>query len=98
MHGQFVLRTICPILPRMDRFQFRRLLNKAGLTQVEAGRLIGVTDRTMRRYVSGETPVPRVVVYALLYVIHVQKELELEPMGNALARLTRLIQREWRTK
>lgn len=80
---------------RMDRFQFRRLLDKAGLTQVDASRLIGVTDRTMRRYVSGTTPVPRVVVCALLYVIQVQKELEREPMENALARL---IQRQWRTK
>jgi DNA-binding XRE family transcriptional regulator len=71
----------------MDRFQFRRLLNRAGLTQVEAGRLIGVTDRTMRRYVSGATPVPRVVVCALLYVIHVQRELEREPMEKAMARL-----------
>ncbi len=79
----------------MDRVQLRRLLDKAGLTQVEAGRLIGVTDRTMRRYVSGATPVPRVVVCALLYVIHVQEELESEPVRNAIARL---IKRQWRTK
>jgi transcriptional regulator with XRE-family HTH domain len=71
----------------MGRVQFRRLLGKAGLTQVEAARLIGVTDRTMRRYVSGATPVPRVVVYALLYVIHVQSELERAPVEAAIARL-----------
>ena len=79
----------------VHRLQFRRLLDKAGLTQVEAGRLIGVTDRTMRRYVSGATPVPRVVVCALLYVIQVQKELEREPIENAIARL---VTRQWRTR
>jgi Helix-turn-helix domain len=73
----------------MGRVQFRRLLDKAGLTQVEAGRLIGVTDRTMRRYVSGATPVPRVVVYALLYVIHLQNELERAPVESVIARLIR---------
>ena len=73
----------------MGRVQFRRLLDKAGLTQVEAGRLIGVTDRTMRRYVSGATPVPRVVVYALLYVIHLQNELERQPVESVIARLIR---------
>lgn len=56
--------------------QLRALLKKAGLTQTDAAHLIGLTDRSMRRYVSGETPVPRVVVYALLYVIKLQKDLE----------------------
>ena len=49
--------------------QLRKLLQDAGLTQTEAATLIDVTDRTMRRYVSGATPVPRVVEYALLYAI-----------------------------
>ena len=54
--------------------QLRKILEKAQLTQAEAGRLIGVTDRTMRRYVSGETPVPRVVVLALAHVIEQRKK------------------------
>ena len=58
----------------MHSLQFRKLLEKAGLTQVEAARLIDVTDRTMRRYVSGETPVPRVVIYALLHVIEQRRK------------------------
>lgn len=45
------------------------MLEKAGLTQKEAAFLIGVTDRQMRRYCSGETAVPRTVRYAVLYVI-----------------------------
>jgi len=59
----------------MHPLQFGKLLAKAGLTQVEAARLIDVTDRQMRRYVSGETKVPRVVIYALLHVI-AQREKE----------------------
>ena len=53
--------------------QLRELLEQAGLNQAEAAGLIDVTDRQMRRYVSGETPIPRVVVYALLHVIQQRK-------------------------
>ena len=70
----------------MDPVQLRKLLDKAGLTQTEAARLVGLTDRTMRRYASGETKVPRVVVCALLYVIHVQKELEREAIEEVFRR------------
>src|ERR1039458_7761105 len=49
--------------------QIRTLLEDADLTQEEAASLIDVTGRQMRRYVSGETAVPRTVMYALLYVI-----------------------------
>jgi hypothetical protein len=58
----------------MNPKQFRALIENAGLTQGGAGHLIGLTDRTMRRYVSGETPVPKVVVYALLYAIEQRKK------------------------
>ncbi len=58
----------------MHPLQFRKMLEKAELTQAEAGRLIDVTERTMRRYVSGATPVPRVVIYALLHVIDLRKK------------------------
>lgn len=64
------------MLTSMRPQQLRALLKKAGLTQTDAAHLIGLTARSMRRYVSGETPVPRVVVYALLYVIKLQKDLE----------------------
>jgi hypothetical protein len=58
---------------RMRPAQFRKFIEDSGLTQAEAGALIDVTERQMRRYVSGETPVPRVVVYALLYAIEQRK-------------------------
>lgn len=57
--------------------QVRKLLERAGLTQVAAAQLIGVTTRQMHRYTSGETAVPRPVELALLYVTEQrQKEAE----------------------
>lgn len=53
--------------------QLRTLLEDAGLTQAESAGHIDLTARQMRRYLSGETPVPRVVVYALLHVIQQRK-------------------------
>jgi hypothetical protein len=49
--------------------QLKKLLDDAVLTQAAAAKLIDVDTRTMRRYVSGETPMPKVVELALLYVI-----------------------------
>lgn len=58
----------------MRPVEFRRLLAEAGLTQAEAAGFLDVTERQMRRYVSGETPVPRVVAYALAYVIEQRRK------------------------
>lgn len=49
--------------------QLRKLLERAGLNQSKAARLIGLTDRSMRRYIAGELETPRAVEYALRYVI-----------------------------
>ena len=61
------------MLSSMHPRKFRQLLETASLTQTEAARLIGMTDRQMRRYVAGDAPVPRVVIYALRYVIAQRK-------------------------
>lgn len=58
----------------MHPLQFRKLLERAGLSQSEAARQLEISDRTMRRYVSGETRVPRAVVYAILHVINKRKD------------------------
>ena len=49
--------------------QLRKMLEDAALTQKRAARLIGLTDRSMRRYTGGEVSIPRSVEYALRYVI-----------------------------
>jgi transcriptional regulator with XRE-family HTH domain len=53
----------------MNHKQLRQLLESAGVSQSEAARLIGITDRTLRRYIAGDLPVPRPVALALLYVV-----------------------------
>ena len=45
------------------------MLDRAGFTQSKAARLIGLTDRSMRRYLAGDLPIPLSVDYALRYVI-----------------------------
>jgi hypothetical protein len=57
------------MLGRMTPKQLRRMLDDAGLTQTMAAHLIGLTDRSMRRYTGGDVAIPRVVEYALRYVI-----------------------------
>jgi transcriptional regulator with XRE-family HTH domain len=48
--------------------QLKRALAKAGLSQRGAAKRLEINERTMRRYVSGEQPVPRVVECALYWL------------------------------
>jgi len=50
--------------------QLKRALRDAGLSQRGAAKLLGINERTMRRYVSGEQPIPRIVEYALNWLVH----------------------------
>jgi plasmid maintenance system antidote protein VapI len=45
-----------------------RLLEKAELSQRGAARALEINERTMRRYCSGDSPAPRVVLLALAYL------------------------------
>jgi plasmid maintenance system antidote protein VapI len=49
--------------------QLQKLLDTAGLSQRGAAKLIGIGERQMRRYIAGEAVVPKVVEYALRWVI-----------------------------
>lgn len=51
---------------RTDSEKVRALLDKAGLSQRQAARMLGVNERTMRRYCSPtEVDAPKVVIMAL---------------------------------
>jgi hypothetical protein len=45
--------------------QLQGLLDKIGETQIGMAKRIGIDGRTMRRYVSGQLPVPRVTEIAI---------------------------------
>lgn len=49
--------------------QLQKLLDSAGLSQRGAAKLIGISERQMRRYVSGDAKVPRVVEFAVRWVL-----------------------------
>lgn len=53
----------------MTAAQLKRALQKAGLSQRGAAKQLEINERTMRRYISGEQPVPKVVEYAVLWLI-----------------------------
>jgi hypothetical protein len=53
----------------MNAKQLQKLLDEAGLSQRRAARHLQIDERTMRRYVAGELPVPRTVELALRVVV-----------------------------
>jgi hypothetical protein len=57
----------------MGKNQLRKLLDANGLPQTVAARALGIDPRTMRRYIAGDLPVPRVVEWALLHFIAQRK-------------------------
>jgi transcriptional regulator with XRE-family HTH domain len=55
--------------------QLQKLLDSAGLSQRGAAKEIGISERQMRRYISGEAKViPKIVEYALRWLIHVKEQ------------------------
>lgn len=52
----------------MTALQLQRLLDKALISQRGAAKALELNERTMRRYVAGELPIPKVVEYACLYL------------------------------
>ena len=57
----------------MTKSQLRRLLEAHGLPQTVAARELGIDPRTMRRYIAGDLPVPKVVEYALQWLLSQRK-------------------------
>jgi hypothetical protein len=49
--------------------ELRRALDQMGLSQVGAACLFGVNDRTVRRWIKGDQPIPRLVEIVLWLMI-----------------------------
>jgi hypothetical protein len=50
--------------------QLQKLLDSAGLSQRGAAKELEISDRQMRRYIAGDAEVPKVIEYALRWLIH----------------------------
>ena len=55
-----------PYADNMTPSGLRHFLEKEGLTQLKLAMLLEIDPRTVRRYVSGESEIPRVVELACL--------------------------------
>jgi len=53
----------------MKPSEFRKLLDRANLSQSEVARQREISDRTVRRYLPARAPVPTLVVRAVMYLI-----------------------------
>lgn len=53
----------------MTAAQLQRLLDQSGLSQRGAAKELDISERNMRRYCAGDLPVPRVIEYALRWLI-----------------------------
>lgn len=49
--------------------EYRAAIETIGLSQVAAGRFLGVDARTSRRWALGEAPIPNVVAILLRYMV-----------------------------
>jgi len=54
----------------MTAAQLAKLLDRAGLSQRGAAKAIEINERTMRKYIAGQAPIPRTVEYALRWHVH----------------------------
>lgn len=54
--------------------QLQKMLDAAQLSQVGAAAEIGISPRQMRRYIAGEHDIPRVVIFALRWILAVKSD------------------------
>lgn len=54
--------------------QLQKLLDSAGLSQRGAAKEIEISERQMRRYIAGEADIPKIVEYALRWLIHCREQ------------------------
>jgi transcriptional regulator with XRE-family HTH domain len=49
--------------------ELKKLIEQAGLSQREVAKMISIDERTMRRYIAGDLPIPRVVELAVTCLV-----------------------------
>jgi DNA-binding transcriptional regulator YiaG len=58
-----------PEFDPMTATEFDAVIDRLGLSQVAAARLLGFNERTVRRWALGETPIPDVAARFLRYLV-----------------------------
>lgn len=53
----------------MTSTELKELIDSSGLPQREVAKMIKIDERTMRRYIAGDLPIPGVVELAVLCVL-----------------------------
>ena len=53
--------------------EFRKLRKSGGFSQSQLSREIDVTIRSLTRWETGETPIPKLAEFALRYVVEMKK-------------------------
>ena len=61
--------------------QLRALLENNDFTQREAAEALGIHERTIRKFLSGESEIPLTVEYALRWIVHCGDDQELLKRG-----------------
>jgi plasmid maintenance system antidote protein VapI len=62
--------------------QLQKLLDRAGLSQRGAAKALEINERTMRKYVSGDSPIPKTVELAMLHLASTAQR-DCKPSGGA---------------
>lgn len=58
----------------MTALQLQRLLDRIEISQRAAAQVLEINERTMRRYCSGDSPIPKIVEMAVLYLAAQEQE------------------------
>jgi hypothetical protein len=78
------MTTETPSSPLVDADIIRQHLAEADLSQRSAARVLRIDERTMRRYCSGDLPVPPYVILALMQVSQMRRNAEVVALLDKL--------------
>jgi DNA-binding XRE family transcriptional regulator len=71
----------------MTASQLQRAIERAGLSQRGAAKALEINERTMRKYVAGDSKIPKTVELAMLYLCWLElsstAQRDCKPSGGA---------------
>jgi len=70
----------------MTAAQLQKILDRAGLSQRGTAKTLGISERQMRRYCSGEAAIPKLVEVAIKAIMLLRRVLSDEHFGIGLSR------------